>query len=201
MIIDFSKTCNTYDKNSYTKKSFANTSCPKCPAIGKFNLHGSYQRYILYFDEKHLVYDLIDIKRVRCRSCKSTHAVMPGDLIPYKLLSLFVVIYILYSCLVEKVPVLKVAEQNGFSFQFIYSCLIAFSLYKNRIHLYFMETSPADTPHEKSYEKVVSLIKKPYLKFQSGFTKHNHRPCFMCKFFNSTDGPPIGIHALWQAAT
>jgi hypothetical protein len=126
---------------------------------------------------------------------------MPGDLIPYKLLSLFVVIYVLLACLAEKTPVLKVAEQNGFSFQFVYSCLYAFSLYKNSIHLYFKETSQAGAPHEAGCENVLRLIKKPYLEFQTGYIKQNKRPCFMCKFFNRPGGPPVGLYTPMPAAT
>jgi hypothetical protein len=74
-------------------------------------------------------------------------------------------------------------------------------MYKNKIHQYFKETSTADTQPETSQKNVMNLIKKPYLKFQSCFTEHNRRPCFMCKFFNGTGGPTIGIYARWMEAT
>ena len=202
MIIDFSKICNTYDKSSYKKEYFSETPCPKCPARGDFILYGSYKRHVLYLVENQIYYKHIDLKRVQCNSCESTHAVMPGDIIPYKLLSLCVVIFILNTCLITKdTPVLKVAEQMAISFQCIYSCLQAFLLYKNKIHQFFKETSPADTQPETNQKSVMALIKKPYLKFQSFFTEHNRRPCFMCKFFNGVGGPAIGIYALWKEAT
>jgi len=189
-------------KSSYKNEHFNETPCPKCPAVGRFNLHGSYQRHVIYFSENQIYYKYIDIKRVQCTSCKSTHAVLPGDIIPYKLLSLCVVLFILNTCLVTKdTPVLKVAEQTTISFQCIYFCLRDFLLYKNKIHLYFKETSPADTKPEINPKSVLNLIKKPYLKFQSGFTEHNRRPCFMCKFFNGVGGPAIGIYATWMEAT
>jgi len=195
MILDFSQICNTYDKNLYTKDSFAATPCPKCPAVGRFKLHGSYQRHALYFADNKLIFKKMDIQRIICKSCKSTHAVMPGDLIPYKLLTLYVVILVFTGCIVEKKPVLSLAEKYGFSFQFIYYCLLTFAMHRNHIHQYFMETSPTDTPPDTSPEIVMSLIKEPYLQFQLGYTKLNRRPCFMCKFFTGGGGPPIGIHA------
>ena len=65
----------------------------------------------MYLSEGELVYAPIDLKRVVCKSCRSTHAVMPGDLIPYKLLSLFAVMLLLVACIVEVTPVLRVANK------------------------------------------------------------------------------------------
>ena len=164
-------------------------------------MHGSYQRYVMYFSEGQLVCVLIDLKRVMCKSCRSTHAVMPGDLIPYKLLSLFVVMLLLIACVVEGAPVLKVATKYGLSFQIIYSYLNLFSLFANRIHQYFMETSPDGMPLATDWKGIAGLIKKPYLAFQLGYVKLNRRPCFMSKFLNGAGAPPIGIHAPPAAAT
>ena len=201
MVLDFSQTCNTYDKDFYTKGYFALTPCPKCPAIGRFKLHGSYQRYAMYFSKGELVYEMIEIKRIICQSCNSTHAVMPGDLIPYKLLSLFVVMILLVACVVEGAPVLRAAGKYGISFQTINSYLNVFALFANRIHQYFRETSPADTPSATDLKSIAGLIKEPYLAFQLGYVKLNRRPCFMSKFHDGAGAPKIGIHAPKVAAT
>jgi uncharacterized C2H2 Zn-finger protein len=195
MIFDFSCTCKTYDKNNYSKKSFSTTRCPKCPAIGRFNLHGSYMRHVIYIDNYELVQKRIDIKRIRCVSCKSAHAVMPGDIIPYRLLSLYAVIFILILLYVRKEPVLKLAGALLFSFQFIYSVMNAFLIHINHIHQYFMET-PQRPSFDLNPESVLILIRKPYTKFQSGYFTSNRRPCFMCKFFNKGGAPPMGILAV-----
>jgi len=126
MVFDFSKICKTYDAKIYKKSDFSSTHCPKCPAIGRFNLHGSYWRHVLYLTDRELMYEFIEIKRVKCISCKTTHAVMPGDMIPYKLLSLIIVIFILNSYYVAGVPVLKIVVEWGFSFQLIYLVLFTF---------------------------------------------------------------------------
>jgi len=201
MVYDFLQTCNTYDKNLYTKEFFSATPCPKCPAIGRFKMNGSYQRYVMYIADGKIVFVLIDIKRIMCKSCKSTHAVMPGDIIPYKLLSLFVVMLLLTACIVEEAPVLRVANKYGLSFQIINLYLNAFSLFRSRIHQYFKETSPADTPLAADRKSVAGLIKKPYIIFQRGYVLLNRRPCFMSKFLDGTGAPPIGIHAPRGAAT
>jgi hypothetical protein len=195
MIIDFSQNCNTYDKRIYQRESFSDTLCPKCPAIGRFKLFGSYQRYVVYFAGEELIYELIDIKRIMCKSCKSTHAVMPGDLIPYKLLSLAVIMLFLTAHIVEETPVLRIANEYGLSFQIIWLCLSAFYLFKNRIHQYFKEISSADTPLITDCKNIIGLIIKPYIIFQRGYVMLNRRPCFMSKFLDGVGAPPIGLYA------
>jgi len=193
MIYDFSRICKTYDKNIYTKNSFAGTSCPKCYALGRFNLHGSYSRHVIYFEEKQLVHRLIEIKRIKCKSCDTTHAVLPGDIIAYKLLSLFVVLSILFNFYLKKIPVLEIAAKLDFSFQFIYSCLHTFVRHVNAIHQYFRQMCPNETPTSVELLGVLVMIRSPYRVFQCNFIRLNGRPCFMCKFHKSATGPPIGI--------
>jgi len=201
MIFDFSKTFKTYDADSYKKEFLSATRCPKCRAVGRFNLHGSYHRYAAYFDKAELVRRRVKIRRVRCRSCKSTHAVMPGDLIPYAFLSLFVTILILAMFYLKKVAVLKIADTWGFSHQFIYSVLFSFRLHADRIYQYFRETSSPPPDAGLDYAGITALISKPFIEFQSGYVQLNRRPCFMCKFFYKSDAVHIGLTAPMGAVT
>jgi hypothetical protein len=50
------------------------TPCPACSASGQLVRHGVYEKY-LYFA-------CIPILRVRCRSCRCTHAVIPSFSLP-----------------------------------------------------------------------------------------------------------------------
>lgn len=195
MIYDFSQVCKTYKKNFYTADFFTDTSCPKCGAIGRFKLYGSYARYIIYFSDFKVVNTAIDIKRIMCKSCKTTHAVLPGDIIAYELLSLFVFLFVLISFHIKKVPVLRMASKLHFSFQFIYATLNTFVVFVNSIHQFFKETSPGDTSSISTSFKVLELIKlyNPYTQFQYNYIKLNKRPCFMCKFFTGGKHPPVGI--------
>lgn len=201
MVYDFLQTCKTYDKNIYNRKYFKATSCPACPAVGRFNMHGYYCRNAIYFEGDEIICRLMEIKRIKCLSCKTTHAILPGDIIPYKVLSLFVLIFILVLFYLRKIPVLQITEKWYFSFQFIYSTIYAFQMHMNNIRQYFREVSPGDIPAVFDACGVLGLIKNPYIKFQSGYTKMIRRPCFMCKFFNKRGAPPIGIHAPMGAAT
>jgi hypothetical protein len=149
----------------------------------------------MFFDNNTIVYMLLEIKRIMCKSCKTTHAVMPGDIIPYKQLTLFVLMFILVSIYQKKKPVLMIAHIKKLSFQFIYCCVIIFSMHKSRIYQYYKERAPTDTPSDTDPESVVKLIRNPYLKFQFGYINLNRRPCFMSKFFDGVGVPPVGIHA------
>jgi hypothetical protein len=126
---------------------------------------------------------------------------MPGDLIPYKLLSLFVVLLLLNICLVKEIPVLKVAAKYGLSFQIINLYLKVFFLFENHIHQYFRETALTETPVVASRKSIIGLIKKPYTLFQRGYAMLNRHPCFMSKFFDGSGAPPIGFYAPLGAAT
>jgi hypothetical protein len=117
---------------------------------------------------------------------------MPGDIIPYKLLTLLVLLYILGLFYIVKKPVLKIATEYGFSFQFIYCALGAFHLHASRIYQYFREKTNGLTPPDLDDAGIISLIEKPYSSFQSGYIEFNKRPCFMCKFFDGVKAPYVG---------
>ena len=194
MIYDFSKTFKTYDANSYKKEDFAAARCPKCPAIGRFSLHGSYYRHAAYFVEFELVHNHIEIKRVKCLSCKSTHAVMPGDLVPYRLLSLFAVIFALDAFYTQKKAALLIGAAWNFPHQSIYSIVGAFKMHIAAICQHFREASGGAIPPPGLDDAgVAALIKEPYAEFQHGYIKSNRRPCFMGKFFYRGNAPPAGL--------
>lgn len=192
MVYDFSNSCKSYEANFYKRSDFVTTSCPKCYAFGRFKLHGSYSRHVLYFDELKLVHWYMEIKRIMCLSCRATHAVMPGDIIPYKLLSLFVLLLILRLALLARKPVLRIADRWGFSFQFIYLVLAIWGIFVFRVFLFFKELSGGELSASLDATEILPLIQKPYFKFQSNYIKMNKRPCFMCKFLNGTNAPAVG---------
>lgn len=202
MIYDFTCTCKTYNKASYKKEFFKSTPCTACPAIGRFNLHGSYERYVVYFEKLQTIeYKLLEIKRVICKSCSTTHAVMPGDIIPYKTLALFALFLILVSIYMKKSPVLEIVKVLGSSAQFIYSVKHIFHVHINNIRQYFREVSQGTMPPVLDAHSILTLIKEPCLDFQFGYIKYNRRPCFMCKFFYKGGAPPVGLYAPAGAAT
>ncbi|MBR3314656.1 MAG: hypothetical protein IKG18_11015 [Atopobiaceae bacterium] len=57
--------------------------CPNCGAAGNYAHHGHYHRH---FDDG-AGERLVRVERVRCLSCKRTHALIWEDMVPYKLRS------------------------------------------------------------------------------------------------------------------
>ena len=194
MIHDFLQTCNSYDREIYNREYFKATPCPKCPAVGRFKMHGTYSRHAIYYELNVLKCELLEIKRIKCVSCGTTHAVLPGDIIPYKALSLLVLMSIIISYYLDKKPVLKIAERIGFSFQYIYTAIRTFLLHMNNIAMHFREIRAESIPTTLDAAATLSLIVKPYMGFQYGYIEKNLRACFMCKFFKRPGAPPSGIY-------
>ena len=194
MVYDFSANCKHYNKDSYAQDSFINTRCPGCLAIGRFNLHGSYSRHVIYRDGISFIYKYIDIKRIRCVSCGKTHAVLPGDIIAYRLLSLCAFLFIVFSHYISNISVLQLSLQHSFSFQFIYSVLYTFKRFESRIHNLFKILSPGTTPDYLSSSELVYILNLYFpAKFQFKYMKLNIRPCFTCRLFCSLSPPDIAF--------
>jgi transposase-like protein len=66
----------------------ARLDCPKCRARRSMVAHGSYRRHYVSIDQGVVSDTLIEVLRLRCASCKSTHALMPPTVIPYCVFSL-----------------------------------------------------------------------------------------------------------------
>jgi len=58
--------------------------CPRCGRRGDFAAHGSYKRNLVKLILEIPVDTRITVKRVICRSCLVTHAVIPADVVPYR---------------------------------------------------------------------------------------------------------------------
>lgn len=57
--------------------------CPNCGARGRFAPHGRYTRNLVKLILGIPVDTVLEVKRVRCLSCKVTHAIIPYDVVPY----------------------------------------------------------------------------------------------------------------------
>ena len=71
------------------------TICPGCGAKGRCKEHNSYYRLLITIEYGKRKKYYIEIPRVFCESCESTHAILPDVLIPYKSYSLRFILFIL----------------------------------------------------------------------------------------------------------
>ncbi len=60
--------------------NLSGVECPKCRCAGNFTGHGRYTRTVVHRGRD----EPVSIRRVRCASCRATHAVLPEGVVPYK---------------------------------------------------------------------------------------------------------------------
>lgn len=54
--------------------------CPSCGCAGNYVRHGAYLRHVVHRGRE----ERVEVTRVRCMSCASTHAVIPPGVVPYR---------------------------------------------------------------------------------------------------------------------
>lgn len=88
----FSETLDRYNdgKTNYLIK------CACCHSTELFS-HGYYKRNVIFEFNNQLIIRRITIKRVKCKKCNKTHALIPIDIIPYKQVVLSVILNCLYD--------------------------------------------------------------------------------------------------------
>lgn len=166
--------------------------CPSCRSP-KWKKHGSYERYWIQFDEirKEVEDTRIKIHRIRCTSCKSTHAIFPRDVVPYCAYSLLFLrnLYTRYFQGKEKIQ--SLCGTFHVSFQTLY--LILKRWYDIQNALWFClcglaEEIPTEKPTEKKMWELFLKYDETKLRWQ--FLLTTNRIFLMHK-----RGPPCGgIH-------
>lgn len=86
MILINLNSVNTFSEKISFYNNFINFNfiCPCCNS-NHFIFYGSYSRNFSYLENDKIIDSSIDIQRVFCKNCKSTHALIPDFLIPYKI--------------------------------------------------------------------------------------------------------------------
>lgn len=89
MIILYLKKINTKFKETAKKYfkivNFCSLECPHCHSHDLIRW-GNYERNVIFFSNDGIKIEtmILKIQRVRCKSCKKTHALLPLGIIPYK---------------------------------------------------------------------------------------------------------------------
>lgn len=83
MIIDWDTDSLHYEKQ-VKKERKLNYKCPICKQKSTLVRHGFYRRNIVLWLGRAVEQELV-LLRLRCKACKCTHAVLPRDVIPYRI--------------------------------------------------------------------------------------------------------------------
>jgi len=136
MIIVFTRKCNS--NHASTEEELKKLECPKCHAKG-LEHYSSYKRWALTLETDGigrltLKTSRIEVERVKC-GCNKTHALLPGDIIPYKQYSLDAVVAILTFVFSGNLTVESVARMVGIPPQVIYGIIKQWSAMLFRVAL------------------------------------------------------------------
>ena len=82
-------------------------TCPYCGSRGCCARFASYERYVLDFLDGRPVCETVRIPRIRCGSCRRTHAILTDSLIPYRSYSLFFILRVIGEYLLPICGLLK----------------------------------------------------------------------------------------------
>lgn len=84
--------------------------CPDCKAIGKCRQFSEYSRMMGSFEENTVITHHLTIIRVKCDSCKRTHAVLPSILIPRCIYSLVFILTVLRTYFQKQLQIQQICE-------------------------------------------------------------------------------------------
>lgn len=179
MIIEFrvfskdykEKILNCYHSFEYT--------CPKCGAKARFHRHGTYSRWVTYLSTSGcIVFESLEILRLKCQSCNSTHSILPGDIIPFQVYSLPVVLFLCEQILLYKNSIRNTVNKTKCTIKTIYQKLKLLTQSLTLIELYLRQMSLYTAASSISLTQALTFLLLPTMKFSSYFHCHGH-PIFL----------------------
>ena len=116
MFIDLNHTYESYQEiiRNYSGWGYM---CPKCKVYGQLLRHGTYSRFLCVMKDNYIVEQKLQILRLKCKVCQSTHAILTRDMIPFSVYSFSLMLNIVRSVLMERVPILKKEKKLMFPFK------------------------------------------------------------------------------------
>ena len=120
MILNFAVNINDYNEKISAFYGIWDFCCPCCNAFRSFSRHAFYTRNICILSSSQIIEKKLNILRLICNSCGTTHAILPADTIPYAIYSFSCVLQLLTNHFVRKQSILSLCEQFKVSFQLLY---------------------------------------------------------------------------------
>ncbi len=106
--------------------------CPNCKSH-EFNYYGSYKRFLIVLIGEEETELCVKIKRIRCKGCGKTHAVIPDFIIPYKVYGFNIVNKVMYLKINNIKTNKEIEEKYGVSRQLIRVWLKEIEMIKTKI--------------------------------------------------------------------
>ena len=115
---DFNLILNKDDYQAFVNAiDLLSLHCPVCGVVGLFILYGHYTRFVIIDDLSSGDCKIkIPVQRIQCTQCKSTHALLPINFVPY---TQFTYLFIHYSAVQQQSSVIKLSAQSVLILNFI----------------------------------------------------------------------------------
>lgn len=182
MIIDFTHSFKDYDEilNFYGIWGY---ECPNPECRAKqhpMRRHARYGRSLVLWDADacRIKEERMDILRLKCIGCGTTHAILTMDIIPFFSYSIQAFLVLLSLCMEGSVP--RTEEKTGVSIQLLYRFLKIFREYSGRIMLFLRQEGLRKEEGKLLYRRMLPLLcgKSPPWP-QSSFFRRERTPLFL----------------------
>lgn len=187
MIIDFYINSNNYNENVLESYIFNSYVCPKCGSKHSWIRHATYERNVVIIKNGEFVDSRIKILRLKCNSCNSTHALLPGDIIPYFVYSTSCIIKLISEHYTQGYSVLYIAKKYNVPYQLIYWFLNIFVSFVNECNITLRILKIIKGISNLAAKEIIEIITNRFK--DNSFTKEyamiNDWPFLMKKFRNN----------------
>lgn len=179
MIIEFQVFSKDYKEKILNYYHPFEYTCPKCGAKARFHRHGTYGRFITCLSTTGcIVFETLEILRLKCQSCNSTHSILPSDIIPFQVYSLPVVLFLCAQILLNKASLRHTESKTNCTIQTIYQKLNLLKLSLALIEFYLRQMSLYTAVASISLRQALTFLLLPTMRFSSYFNCHGH-PIFL----------------------
>lgn len=183
MIIEFRVFSKDYKEKflncNYSSHHSFEYTYPKCGAKARFHRHGTYLRWVTYLSTSGcIVLETLEILRLKCLSCNSTHSILPGDIIPFQVYSLPVVLFFCEQILLHKNSIRKTVNKTKCTIKTIYQKLKLLTQSLTLIELYLRQMSLYTAASSILLTQALTFLLLPTMNFSSYIHCHGH-PVFL----------------------
>ena len=164
--------------------------CPYCNRKNALINYGHYNRNVSFLCKNEIKNFYVSVQRVRCKSCKRTHALLPCFIIPYVIMASFSIAKIVANT--AQKSAYQICKLFSLSHQIIYT-------YMRLVLDFFMDFKVLN--NKKEYIKINNFNKEYFLTNCENLSDFNHKIdffefynwiLFMQKFRNNSS-PKVGV--------
>ena len=130
--------------------------CPNCRSR-EFNYYGNYKRFLIVLVEKETREIEVKIKRIKCKVCGKTHAVIPDFIVPYKIYGIEMINEILNLKINEGKQNKEIEKKYKVSRQLLRKWIIEFEKIKSKVKMIKEKIKITEIKMERYYREYLEI--------------------------------------------